>query len=151
MKIVLIGKKGGRLDGGDSLFGDLPKGIECALILRQEEENISREIRAEAPNLIVTEDLEGFEMTTLAEGVFYNLLRCRQLHLLWNLKEGFEEILRSHMSLNMYFSCQNEALEESLCRLNSDLTIAKELRGLKEDSLIRRIVDWYERLPGNEQ
>ena len=47
-----------------------------------DEHNIMNEIRSYEPDVLITEDLEGFEMCTLTDAVSYNLIHCRQFHVI---------------------------------------------------------------------
>ena len=60
--------------------------IEAAGILHVPEKrmNIISEIKALQPEILITADLPGFEQCTLTDNISYNLLDCKQLHLLFH-------------------------------------------------------------------
>lgn len=62
-------------------------------------------LQMEADDLLVTFDLFGFERETLTGGVAYNLLNCKQIHILLNKKNPREERLAMPLSISMFFFC----------------------------------------------
>ncbi len=86
-----------------------------------DEKNIMAEINAAAPELLVTEDLEGFEMCTLTDAVSYNLVHCRQLHFLFSGELKNEKYLSKQLSLVMTFVCVDAERAESLRKTYPDI------------------------------
>lgn len=86
MNIVAIGSTAGQFHKDRSLIEEeLRKdGHEVFFIFRKsgDEHNIMSEIRSYEPDILITEDLEGFEMCTLTDAVSYNLIHCRQFHVI---------------------------------------------------------------------
>ena len=72
-----------------------------------DEKNIMADIHAACPELLMTEDLEGFEMCTLTDAVSYNLVHCRQLHFLFSERLKNEKYLSKQLSLVMTFVCSD--------------------------------------------
>lgn len=64
---------------------------------------LSRDIRNEKPDLLISYDLAGFELTTLTDGLSYNLIDCRQIHIVSDDKLSNENRLNEVMSINMFF------------------------------------------------
>lgn len=56
-------------------------------------------------DLLITFDLAGFERSTLAGGISYNLLNCKQIHFLLNRNLSNESYLSKQLSLSMFFFC----------------------------------------------
>lgn len=54
-------------------------------------------------DLLVTYNLAGFELRTLTDGFSYNLVDCRQLHIIDKCDANVEEILKKDTSINMFF------------------------------------------------
>lgn len=75
-----------------------------------QKENIIEKIKIENPGLLIVENLEGFDMRTLTDAVAYNLIHCRQIHILNDEKvwHSFESVLGGQMSLNMFFMCKGK-------------------------------------------
>ncbi len=106
-------------------------------------ENILAALKELAPDLLITEDLEGFEMTTLTDSVAYNLVHCRQIHLI--TREGLPEMkyLEKQLSLVMHFYVTDAGLKEAVEKRNPDVPylevltepVAKVLPALAESLL----------------
>ncbi len=83
--------------------------IEMPFFFRKGKEDILSEIKGFDPDLLMTWNLEGFEMCTIMDAIAYNLLHCRQLHLLsgtgWNTEEN-RKILTKQLSLTMFLLWQ---------------------------------------------
>ncbi len=73
-----------------------------------DEKNMMADINAACPELLLTEDLEGFEMCTLTDAVSYNLVHCRQFHFLFSEGLKNEKYLSKQLSLVMTFVCSDE-------------------------------------------
>ncbi|MCR4895650.1 MAG: hypothetical protein K5891_02625 [Lachnospiraceae bacterium] len=97
---------------------------EIAFFLRKDQTDNLNEIKEFAPELMVTWNLEGFEMCTIMDAIAYNLLHCRQLHLLpgtgWDTEEN-RKILRKQLSLTMFFYCGDEEQKRRLTEINPDV------------------------------
>lgn len=63
-------------------------------------------LKLEAEDLLVTFDLSGFERQTLTGSISYNLLNCRQIHILLNDKLPCEKRLAMPLSISMFFFCK---------------------------------------------
>ena len=125
MKIVIVaGRNGVFYKKHKELTQRLAtSGHECIFIFREpgDTRNIMADIRAEEPDLLITEDLEGFEMCTLTDAVSYNLVHCRQLHFLLSEHPANERYLSKQLSLVMTFVCKNERQVDVLSELYPDL------------------------------
>lgn len=83
--------------------------------------NIMAEIRSFEPDLLVTEDLEGFEICTLTDSVSYNLIHCRQKHYLFSEHPVNEIYLSKQLGLVMTFVCSDEHMAERIRLMYPDL------------------------------
>lgn len=102
------------------------------LCLRYTAENadaVFREIKSYDPALLITADLPGFEQCTLTDNVAYNLLRCKQLHLLFHENLPNEPYLSKPLNISMFFFCASDAFREQLMRQYPDLPYLKALEG----------------------
>ncbi len=133
MKIVLVGHKGGALDKAQNRIKEVFPGEELTFLFRSGEEHIFREVQAAQPDLLITEDLEGFEMSTLTDAVTYNLLHCRQLHLLLRDPASLPayadgrrpaDLLSRQLSLVMFFYVRGAAVLKRLKEQAPDLSYA---------------------------
>lgn len=76
--------------------------------------DIMGDIRKENPDLLVTLDLAGFDRTTFTDGVAYNLLDCKQVHLILQEDLENEKYLAKPLSIAMFFGTVGEAYGEEL-------------------------------------
>lgn len=76
--------------------------------------DIMGDIRKENPDLLVTLDLAGFDRTTFTDGVAYNLLDCKQVHLILQKNLDNEKYLAKPLSIAMFFGIIGEAYGEEL-------------------------------------
>ena len=77
--------------------------------------------KMEAKDLLVTFNLSGFEQQTLTGGIFYNLLDCKQIHILLEEHLPCEEKLSLPLSISMFFFCKGQAYYEYLLNTYPDI------------------------------
>ena len=95
---------------------------DLRLIRREEiEGTINQKIKDIDPKLIITNNLKGFEEVTLTEHPSYNLLNCRQIHLITEHLGSKEIYLNHNLSLSMFFYCTNKEYGEKIKRKYSSL------------------------------
>ncbi len=118
MKIVIVAGRNGVFDQKNKELTQklTASGHECIFIFRApgDTRNIMADIKAGEPDLLITEDLEGFEMCTLTDAVSYNLVHCRQLHFLFSEHPINEKYLTKQLSLVMTFVCKDEEMAERI-------------------------------------
>lgn len=121
----------GRLFGKDTL--DCISGNSDIVMLDTSKEKrpyLSRDIRNEDPDLLVSYDLAGFELTTLTDGLTYNLIDCRQIHIIKSDRLSNEKRLKEVMSINMFFFTKSrktgDYLKENYPKIPFIDTIEKE-------------------------
>lgn len=85
-------------------------------------------VKAEA-DLFVTFNLQGFEQSTLTDGIAYNLLNCRQIHILLDTQVSNEQFLSKQLSIAMFFYCVDTAYCEYLGKQYPDIPYLKEIHG----------------------
>lgn len=66
------------------------------------------DIRKNGADLLITIDLAGFDRTTFTDGIAYNLLDCKQVHLLLHEQLENEGYLSKMLSIAMFFGCKNK-------------------------------------------
>lgn len=103
--------------------------VLCLRYTAQKADDIFREIKSQDPELLITVDLPGFEQCTLTDNVAYNLLRCKQFHLLLHESLPNEPYLAKPLNISMFFYCVSEGCRERLTRTYPDLPYLKVLEG----------------------
>ncbi|MCM1542994.1 MAG: hypothetical protein NC121_17280 [Blautia sp.] len=101
----------------------------CISYPLEKQKNLIGEIKALRPDLLITADLSGFEQCTLTDNVSYNLLDCKQLHLLLHEKLPNEQYLKKQQSIAMFFYCAGSAYYEYLHKYYPHLPYLKEMPG----------------------
>ena len=92
-----------------------------------ERRDIISEIKAFRPDVLITTDLAGFELCTLTDNISYNLLDCKQLHLLLHENLPNEPYLAGQLSIAMFFYCAGDAYYDYLVQKYPDLPYLKSL------------------------
>lgn len=64
-------------------------------------------IKEKNPALLLTVDLAGFDKVTLTDNIAYNLLDCKQLHIICSEDLQNEEALEKPLSIAMFFACSS--------------------------------------------
>lgn len=111
----------------DKLAGEHRAEVTCLQYLPGERRDIIGEIKALRPDVLVTVDLPGFEQRTLTDNISYNLLDCKQLHLLLHENLRNESCLDGQLSIAMFFYCAGNTLYERLARRYPHLPYLKKL------------------------
>lgn len=96
--------------------------------------DISGFVKREAVDLMVTFDLYGFERSTLAGGLSYNLLPCKQIHIITEKNLPNEKYLENPLSIAMFFYCTEESLYHYLLGKYPDLPYLETLKGWKNEN-----------------
>lgn len=97
----------------------------------KERKDLIGDIKALSPQLLITTDLSGFEQCTLTDNISYNLLDCKQLHVLFHENLPNERYLKKQLSISMFFYCAGTAYYGRLRRQYPDLPYLEELSGWK--------------------
>ena len=63
---------------------------------------LEKYVKKENPNLLISYNLAGFELSTLTDSVLYNLLDCRQFHLITKDNVPNEKYLEKLLSINLF-------------------------------------------------
>lgn len=113
------------------LFGD-EIGFEGMGVSR----DLIGDIKKKASELLITMDLAGFERATLTDAVAYNLLDCKQIHII--LQEGLEneKYLEKPLSIAMFFYCIGGEQETYLMERYPNIPWLKELCGWQRDESV---------------
>ncbi len=81
------------------------------------------------PDLLLTWNLAGFEQSTLTGGLAYNLLDCKQIHLLTRENLRDENCLSRQLSIAMFFYCAGAEYFRRLQAEYPDIPYLKQLNG----------------------
>ena len=63
------------------------------------------DIKKSEADLFINFNLAGFEQSTLTDGIAYNLLNCKQIHILLKDHLPHEKYLAKQLSISMFFYC----------------------------------------------
>lgn len=85
------------------------------------------DINAKAPDILISVDLLGFEQGTLTGNISYNLLNCKQIHLILQDKTENEKYLSKVLSIAMFFYCAGDAHFQYLSQTYPHLPYLKRL------------------------
>lgn len=113
--------------------------VTCLQYTPGERRDIVGEIKALRPDLLITIDLAGFEQCTLTDNISYNLLDCKQLHLLLHENLPNEPYLKGQLSIAMFFYCAGDAYYNELIRKYPNMPYLKKLP------------DWQDKTDGQAQ
>lgn len=91
--------------------------------------DVMGDIRKENPDLLVTLDLAGFDRTTFTDGVAYNLLDCKQVHLILHENLDNEKYLAKPLSIAMFFGVAGETYGKELLNKYPEMPWLKMLLG----------------------
>ena len=134
MKVVIVAKKGTIFERNSNMFQERLEqctGDEVAWLSQAGEQtgNFMAELQAFAPDVLVTTDLTGFDQCTLTDNISYNLLNCKQIHLLLHENLSNEKYLEKQLSIAMFFFCVGDAYYDALKNKYPNLPYLKKLQG----------------------
>lgn len=90
------------------------------------------DIRKSEADLFVNFNLAGFGQSTLTDGIAYNLLDCKQVHILLGDSQPEEKYLAKQLSISMFFYCTDIKYFRHLQDKYTDLPYLKVIEGWKE-------------------
>lgn len=88
-------------------------------------------LRKETVDLLLTFEMLGFEKSTLAGGISYNLLPCKQIHIITKDNLPNEKYLEKQLSISMFFYCTDSKYYHYLLEKYPDIPYLKEVKGWK--------------------
>lgn len=80
-------------------------------------------------DLFINFNLAGFGQETLMGGIAYNLLNCKQIHILLEDKLPNEHFLEKQLSIAMFFYCVGPAYCKYLSAGYPEIPYLKEIKG----------------------
>lgn len=98
------------------------------------------EVKKAEADLFVDFNLAGFEQGTLAGGISYNLLNCKQIHILLHDQLANERYLTKQLSIAMFFYCVGAGYYQELSKKYPDIPYLKEIKGWGHEDTDAEIV-----------
>ena len=137
MKFIIVSEQSKNLIYGmeelrNKLAGESNREVFCLQYNCGEHRDIIGEIKALHPDLLITTDLAGFEQCTLTDNISYNLLDCKQLHLMFHGKLLNEPYLARQLSIAMFFYCAGDACYDGLICKYPNIPYLKKISGWQE-------------------
>jgi hypothetical protein len=99
-------------------------------------------------DILITTDLLGFEQATLTDNLSYNLLDCKQIHLLLHEHLKNESLLKKQLSIAMFFYCMGDTYYQYLSGTYQNLPYLQKITGWKEGTDAACCVDNAEVISG---
>lgn len=90
--------------------------------------NLISVIRTQNPDILINFNLSGFELCTLTDNVSYNLLNCKQIHILLDRNLKNEKYLSKPLSIAMFFYCWGEKYYDYLIHAYPDLPYLRNIQ-----------------------
>lgn len=91
------------------------------------------DIKRSEADLFVNFNLSGFGQSTLTDGIAYNLLNCKQIHIFLKDKLPEEKYLAKQLSISMFFYCVDGEYCRYLQKKYPDIPYLKAVEGWKRD------------------
>lgn len=107
--------------------GLLEKNLQCkiSIIKYCGGMDIAGEIKSSGADVLVTIDLAGFDVCTLTDNISYNLLNCKQIHIISQENAANEKYLYKDLSIAMFFYCTNETLRKEYERKYPNIPVLR--------------------------
>ena len=135
MKIIIISNQNSTIFHNKNSILNALSPDKVSIIFRAGSEDILSKIFSMHPDLLITTDLEGFDISTLTGGFTYNLLKIRQLHLLLTRDSIHSNILSCPLSLRMDFICKKETDAEEIRKNFPDIPAIYSFEKLPDNDL----------------
>ena len=87
------------------------------------------DLKQSSPELIVTFNLAGFDISTLTDGLSYNLVDSKFVHFLLHENLPNEKYLSKQLSISMFFYCVGNEYRDYLLKTYPEMPWLKELTG----------------------
>lgn len=106
------------------------------------------DIKKSEADLFINFNLSGFGQSTLTDGIAYNLLNCKQIHILLKDKLPEEKYLAKRLSISMFFYCTDAEYCRYLQEKYPDIPYLKLIEEWKNDGEGNSIENHAESLSG---
>ena len=91
------------------------------------------DVKKSEADLFINFNLSGFGQSTLTDGIAYNLLNCKQIHILLKDKLPEEKYLAKQLSISMFLYCVDREYCRYLQKKYPDIPYLKAVEGWKSD------------------
>lgn len=91
------------------------------------------DIKKSEADLFINFNLAGFEQSTLTDGLAYNLLDCKQIHILLEDHLINERYLMKQLSISMFFYCEGAEYYHYLKGKYCNIPYLKMIEGCKKN------------------
>jgi len=95
-------------------------------------ESINEVVRNKNTNFFVAFNLTGFDQTTLTDNISYNLLPCKQIHIITKDNLPNEKYLEKQLSISMFFYCTDAKYCQYLLEKYPDIPYLELVEEWKE-------------------
>lgn len=95
--------------------------------------DINGSIKAAGADLLVTLNLAGFDRVTLTDHIAYNLLDCKQVHIIQQREPETEDYLKKPLSIAMFLGIADAELYKHLQCINTGIPWMKYMEGWQEN------------------
>ena len=112
MKIAVLGSTKSQQKLLTSSIHSLPNEIELSFY--NADTTTQAQLNADEYQVLITFDLAGFQLKTLTNNIWYNLLPCRQIHIITTCKNELMTYLNNPLSISMFFFCVTEGQKNTL-------------------------------------
>lgn len=90
------------------------------------------DIKKSEADLFINFNLSGFGQSTLTDGIAYNLLDCKQIHILLKDNLAEEKYLAKQLSISMFFYCADVEYCRRLQKKYPDIPYLKAIESWKK-------------------
>ena len=87
------------------------------------------DLKGNSTDLIITFNLAGFDISTLTDGLSYNLVNSKFIHFLLHENLPNEKYLSKQLSISMFFYCVGKEYCDYLWKTYPEIPWLKELTG----------------------
>ena len=86
------------------------KGYECILLMTKDDRGFMPEVDRLNADILMTIAMAGFEHRNMGEGVCYNNLRAKQIHILIGNIPKYDVYLRKELGIHLFLFTDNEQI-----------------------------------------
>ena len=112
MKIAVLGSTESQQKQLISSIHSLPNEIELSFYNADTTTQV--QLNTDEFQVLITFDLAGFQLKTLTNNIWFNLLPCRQIHIITTYKNELMTYLSNPLSISMFFFCITEEQKNTL-------------------------------------
>lgn len=129
MKVLIIGASFANMEKVIEIAQKKVQNTDITFIIRGDHEKnlTNEEIRRSAIDFLISFNLYGFEKSTLTDGIAYNLLDCKQIHILLESKLANEQYLAKQLTIAMFFYCADIQYCQLLLKKYPDIPYLKTI------------------------